>query len=444
MCDGRSIWTIDCRKFDDPDKDRSLKKHIGRNPKIMQSILESENYHARHSRLYDGMHWFFFSKNIVIMICRSGRRRSVANAEMCSNTLTRCSRHQHSVSLLHKSELDFSENTGAGNCSEYSKQSLRVFVPDPVRSRRKRPRPEQAEGPAQPAKDPLDDEQTTHKRATSATATPAETNPSRGILDELAERLGNFHESARTLASCLQNHDLSRTDQSMIEAGKCMLHKLLGEASDDLERVTPRSRESLCTRPRRRRCSRSEAPRRLENLVLAPRCRARNLCGKRQQNVRRCHNLQLSHWNRLPRAIHACSGAVPQYKLGEWKYQFKATSFTRTILNLLYTEAEDKGKTRHFRMCIGPGSDGSSADKLSLDLKFNPWDTAITYRPEWRPMSKIHAVRPIRNLVHMSERRVARRGQHVLSSTTGMCDRCSSVFACSGGIPLPLVCKNMH
>ena len=25
---------------------------------------------------------------------------------------------------------------------------------------------------------------------------------------------------------------------------------------------------------------------------------------------------------------------------------------------------------------------------LSLDLKFNPWDTAITFRPEWRSMSK--------------------------------------------------------
>ena len=25
MCDGRSTWTIDCRKFDDPDNDRSLR-----------------------------------------------------------------------------------------------------------------------------------------------------------------------------------------------------------------------------------------------------------------------------------------------------------------------------------------------------------------------------------------------------------------------------------
>ena len=34
MCDGRSTWTIDCRKFDDPDNDRSLRKHNGRNPRI--------------------------------------------------------------------------------------------------------------------------------------------------------------------------------------------------------------------------------------------------------------------------------------------------------------------------------------------------------------------------------------------------------------------------
>ena len=106
MCDGRSIWTIDCTKFDDPDNDRSLRKHIGQNPRIRKSILESENYHALHSRLYDGMHWFFSSRNIVIMICRSGRQRSVANAELWSNTLNRCSRHQHSVSLLPLSELD--------------------------------------------------------------------------------------------------------------------------------------------------------------------------------------------------------------------------------------------------------------------------------------------------------------------------------------------------
>ena len=48
---------------------------------------------------------------------------------------------------------------------------------------------------------------------------------------------------------------------------------------------------------------------------------------------------------------------------------------------------DKKGTIRNFRMYIGLGSDGSSANKLSLDLKFNPCDTAITFRPEWRSMS---------------------------------------------------------
>ena len=58
---------------------------------------------------------------------------------------------------------------------------------------------------------------------------PAESKLNRGILDELAERLGNFHESARALADCLQTRNVTRkTDQSVIEAAKCMFNKLLG------------------------------------------------------------------------------------------------------------------------------------------------------------------------------------------------------------------------
>ena len=123
----------------------------------------------------------------------------------------------------------------------------RVPVPDPVTGRWKRPRPEHAEGSAQPVKEPPDEEdnlpQTLKKeQATSAAAIPAKTSTSCGTLDELAEGLGSFHESARALASCLQKHDVPRrTDQSMIEAAKCMFHKLLGEVRDDLDRVTSQS-----------------------------------------------------------------------------------------------------------------------------------------------------------------------------------------------------------
>ena len=108
MCHGSSIRMIDCRKFDHSDIVKSLRKLFGRNPRIMKSFLESKNYHALHC-----MHRFSSSKNIVIMICKSGRHRSVANAELWSSTLARCCRHQHTVSLLHLSELDFWKSTCA-------------------------------------------------------------------------------------------------------------------------------------------------------------------------------------------------------------------------------------------------------------------------------------------------------------------------------------------
>ena len=95
--------------------------------RVERIVVCTKNYHALHSRLYDGMHRFFSSKNIVIMICRNGRHRCVANAKLWSNTLARCGRHQHSVSSLHLPELDFWEKTCAGKCSECSNQSVRIF-----------------------------------------------------------------------------------------------------------------------------------------------------------------------------------------------------------------------------------------------------------------------------------------------------------------------------
>ena len=67
-----------------------------------------------------------------------------------------------------------------------------------------------------------------------------------GILNELAERLGNFRERARALVDCLQTCDGTRkTDQFVIEAAKCMFLKFLEEASDHLDRVTSQLREDF-------------------------------------------------------------------------------------------------------------------------------------------------------------------------------------------------------
>ena len=116
VCDGCSVWMIDCRKLDDPEHDVKLGIHVGRNPRIMRSILGSKDYHELHSRLYEGISRFLSIRNVVIMICESGRHRSVANSELWSSTLSRYGRFLHSVSLIHLSEHDFWKDTCAGKC----------------------------------------------------------------------------------------------------------------------------------------------------------------------------------------------------------------------------------------------------------------------------------------------------------------------------------------
>ena len=139
----------------------------------------------------------------------------------------------HPLSLLHLSELDFWNNTCAGKCSECGKESTRIFqthhdcvraecsrlasVSDSVTEHWKRPRWESL-GQGCAGNKSL--------RATSVTTTPGESSTNPGILDELAERLGNFHEGARALADCLQTRVTRRTDLSMIVASERMLHKL--------------------------------------------------------------------------------------------------------------------------------------------------------------------------------------------------------------------------
>ena len=100
VCDGRSVWMIDCRKLDNSDHDENPGIHVGRNSRIMRSIFGSKDYHELHSRPNEGISRFFSVKNVVIMICESGRRSSVANAELWSSTLTLYGRYRFTVALV--------------------------------------------------------------------------------------------------------------------------------------------------------------------------------------------------------------------------------------------------------------------------------------------------------------------------------------------------------
>ena len=193
MCKDRSTWTSDCRRFDDPDNDRSVRKHSGRNPKITKSILESGNYHTAQSVLLRQGHGdqdlqerttsFCCERRVVVEHVDPLRPTSTLRFQICGDmrapgTVRNAANSHSEVFKAHYEQVP-------AECSR------RVPVPDPVTGRWKRPRPEHAEGSAQPVKDPSDEEdnipQTSKRQATSA-ATPAKMSTSCGTLDELADR----------------------------------------------------------------------------------------------------------------------------------------------------------------------------------------------------------------------------------------------------------------
>ena len=128
VCDGRSVWMIDCRKLDGSDQDENLEILVGRNSRIHELIfLGSKDQHEQHSHLYVGISRFLSAQNVLTIICESGRRSSVANAELWSSTLSRYGRYSHSVSLIHLSEHDFCGTTHALENAQSVSNSLPNF-----------------------------------------------------------------------------------------------------------------------------------------------------------------------------------------------------------------------------------------------------------------------------------------------------------------------------
>jgi len=52
--------------------------------------------------------------------------------------------------------------------------------------------------------------------------------------------------------------------------------------------------------------------------------------------------------------------------------------------NSAFKHLEDLGKSKNKRIYIGPGRDGSSDDKISIDLKFDPTSTKVTSSRMWK------------------------------------------------------------
>ena len=54
VCDVRSVWMIDCRKLDGTDRDKNLEIHVGRNSRIMKSILGFSGSKDHHEQSFCG------------------------------------------------------------------------------------------------------------------------------------------------------------------------------------------------------------------------------------------------------------------------------------------------------------------------------------------------------------------------------------------------------
>ena len=172
VCNGRSLRMIDCRELGDPDCYKNLGIHVGRNPRIMRSTLGSKDYHELHRRLNEDppfpcctcVSWTFGKTRVP---------ESVRNAANCP---PKSCRH---------------------NCWVRAECSRLVSATDSVTEHRKRPRRESRPDSCRKQESEIDEYYDA-------------SNTKHGTLSELAERLGNFHESANALADCLQTRDITR------------------------------------------------------------------------------------------------------------------------------------------------------------------------------------------------------------------------------------------
>ncbi len=83
--------------------------------------------------------------------------------------------------------------------------------------------------------------------------------------------------------------------------------------------------------------------------------------------------------------------AVPQdeSRATSWKAEFlnhfNLTGHDRKIFaETMFMQLDDLGLMKNKRVYIGPGRDGSSDDKIPIDLKFAPLTTKIAWNKTWK------------------------------------------------------------
>ena len=172
----------------------TLEIHIGRNSRIMKSILGSKDFHELHNYLCVGISPVLSQERLDHDL-REWTLQFCCERWLWSSMLSCYGRYLHSVSLMHLSERDFWKDTCAGKCPECRRQSSKTFQKhyDCVRAEcsrlaaaigsetehRKRPRRKSHSQGL---------ERSRSFTSTSTTNASIESNTKQGTLSELAER----------------------------------------------------------------------------------------------------------------------------------------------------------------------------------------------------------------------------------------------------------------
>ena len=77
-----------------------------------------------------------------------------------------------------------------------------------------------------------------------------------------------------------------------------------------------------------------------------------------------------------------------QFRSQGWKNVFRPDMVRFEDLDRLFDAHVEEGKRRNFRVYVGPGADGSSDDKLAIDMKFTPQNTKVNYPTMWKEFRK--------------------------------------------------------
>ena len=72
-----------------------------------------------------------------------------------------------------------------------------------------------------------------------------------------------------------------------------------------------------------------------------------------------------------------------------WKYDFDVKLYiTDADIEMLFREEEDMNRTRNHRSYIGPGSDGSSNDKIAVEFRYRNRDNSVSFDTPWNDYVK--------------------------------------------------------